>query len=144
MRTAQPDDPWRYDNRRGPLVPPTGSTDQSAILTEGFGIQLREFRLGHIRTYESKRGRETRLQVVNAEVSTLFGLLDAAGAGEEIRRLYQPQRAPDELSPEERASLPEPALRYIEKLEGELRELRARNDRTENRLRKVNWAKWTR
>ena len=109
-----------------------------------FGIPLREFHLGHIRTYESQRLRDQSLHVVNAEVSTLLDLLDSAGVGDEIRRRYQPLREPDELSPEERASLPERALEYIEKLEGELRELEARNDQAENRLRKSNWAKWTR
>jgi hypothetical protein len=82
--------------------------------------------------------------VVNAEVSTLLDLLESVGAGEEIRMCYQLLREPEELSPEERASLPERALKYIEKLEGELQELEARNHRTENRLRKANWAKWSR
>lgn len=109
-----------------------------------FGIPLREFHLGHIRTYESQRLREESLHVVNAEVSTLLDLLESAGVGDEIRSRYQPLREPDELSPEERASLPERALKYIEKLEGELRELEAESDRTETRLRRANWAKWTR
>jgi hypothetical protein len=39
---------------------------------EEFGIPLREFHLGHIRTYESQRLREEPLYVVNAEVSTLW------------------------------------------------------------------------
>jgi hypothetical protein len=111
---------------------------------EEFAIPLREFHLGHIRTYESQRIREESLQVVNTEVSTLLDLLDSAGVGDEIRRHYQPLREPDELSPEERASLPERARKYIEKLEGEVRELESTNDQTENRLRKANWARWTR
>ncbi len=123
-----------------PFLPP-GQQVNLQFWAEEFGIELREFHLGHIKTYESARVREAPLQVINAEVSTLLGLLDAVGAGGEIRRQYQPLAAPDELSPEERASLPEPALRYIEKLEGQLQELRARNDRTSNRLRKANWAK---
>jgi hypothetical protein len=111
---------------------------------EEFGIQLREFHMGHIKTYESLRLRIASREVVNAEVSTLLDLLESIGAREEIRRHYQPLREPDKLSPEERASLPERALQYIEKLEGELRELEAGNHRTENRLRKANWAKWSR
>lgn len=111
---------------------------------EEFGIELREFHMGHVKTYESERLCVASRDVVNAEVSTLLGLLESVGAGEEIRRYYQPLREPDELSPEERASLPERVLKYIEKLEGELEELEARNDRTEKRLRKANWAKWTR
>jgi hypothetical protein len=109
-----------------------------------FGIPLREFHMGHIKTYESERLRAESRHVVNAEVSTLLSLLEAAGVGEEIRRHYQPLRDPDELSQEERAALPEQALKYIEKLEGQLAELRAQNDRTANRLRKANWAKWSR
>jgi len=111
---------------------------------EEFGIQLREFHIGHTKTYENLRLRVASREDVNAEVSTLLDLLDSVGAGEEIRKLYHPLREPDELSSEERASLPEWALKYIEKLEGELRELEARNHQTENRLRKANWAKWSR
>jgi hypothetical protein len=111
---------------------------------EEFSIQLREFHIGHIKTYENLRLRVASREVVNAEVSTLLELLDSAGAGDEIRRFYQPLREPDELSLEERASLPERALKYIEKLEGKLRELEARNHHTQDRLRKANWAKWSR
>jgi len=111
---------------------------------EEFGIQLREFHMGHIKTYESLRLRVASREVVNAEVSTLLDLLDSVGTGVEIRGRYQPLREPDELSPEERASLPKRALEYIEKLEGEFRELEARNHQTEDRLRKANWAKWSR
>jgi hypothetical protein len=111
---------------------------------EEFGIQLREFHIGHVKTYENLRLRVASREVVNAEVSSLLGLLDSVGAGEEIRRFYQPLRKPDELSLEERASLPERALKYIEKLEGKLQELKARNHQTEDRLRKANWAKWSR
>jgi predicted nuclease with TOPRIM domain len=111
---------------------------------EKFGIQLREFHLGHIKTYEDLRLRLVSREVVNSEVSTLLDLLDSVGAGEEIRRRYQPLREPDELSPEERTSLPQRALKYIEKLEAQLRELEASNHRTKNRLRKANWANWSR
>ena len=109
-----------------------------------FGIQLREFHIGHIKTYENLRLPVVSCERVNAEVSTLLRLLDSVGVGEEIRRFYQPPREPDELSLEERASLSERALKYIEKLEHELQELKARNHRTEDRLRKANWAKWSR
>ena len=111
---------------------------------EEFGIQLREFHIGHIKTYENLRLRVVSRERVNAEVSTLLRLLDSVGVGEEIRRCYQPLREPDELSLEERASLPERALKYIEKLEHELRELEARHHQTQDRLRKANWAKWSR
>lgn len=111
---------------------------------EEFGIQLREFHMGHIKAYEGIRLRAASREVVNAEVLTLLDLLDSVGAGEEIRGLYQPLREPDELSSEERASLPERTLTYIEKLEDKLRELEAQNHQTENRLRKANWAKWSR
>ena len=109
-----------------------------------FGILLREIHMGHIKTYENLRLCVASRDVVNSEVSTLLDLLESVGAGGELRRRYQPLREPDVLSPEERASLPERALRYIEKLEDELQELEAQNGRTENRLRKTNWAKWSR
>ena len=109
-----------------------------------FGIQLREFHIGHIKTYEDLRLRTASRQVINAEVSTLLHLLESVGAGEEIRKHYKPLRQPDELSSEDRASLPERALKYIEKLEAKLEELEARSLRIEDRLRKANWAKWSR
>lgn len=108
-----------------------------------FGVPLREFHLGHIRTYEMQRLPVESRYVVNAEVSVLLRLLESVGLGEEIRRRYQPLRDPEELSAEERAALPERALKYIEKLEGELEELEAENHRTQDRLRKANWAKWS-
>lgn len=109
-----------------------------------FGIPLREFHLGHLRTYEMQRLTAVSREEVNAEVSVLLRLLESVGLGDEIRRRYQPLRDSDELSPEERAALPERAVKYIEKLEGELEELEARNYRTRDRLRKANWAKWSR
>ena len=126
-----------------PLLSPAQQINLQPWADE-FGILLREFHMGHIKTYEDLRLRVASREVVNAEVSNLLDLLESVGVGVEIRRRYQPLREPDELSPEERASLPERALKYIEKLEGELQELEARNDRTENRLRRANWAKWSR
>jgi hypothetical protein len=109
---------------------------------ESFVLKLRDFHIGHIKTYESERQCEASLQVVNSEVSTLLSLLDSAGVGSEIKDRYRPLREPDELSPEERAALPERVQKYIEKLETELREVTARSDRTANRLRKANWSRW--
>ena len=106
-----------------------------------FGIPLREFHLGHIKTYENQRLSAVSREQVNAEVSTLLGLIESVGVGEEIGARYQPLREPDDLTPEERAALPERALRYVEKLEGEVRDLVAGKLRVEDRLRKANWAR---
>jgi hypothetical protein len=95
-----------------PLLSPAEQTNLQ-FWAEEFGIPLREFHLGHIRTYQSQRLRAASREVVNAEVSTLLSLLDTVGAGDEIRRHYQPLRVPDELSAEERASLPERVLTYL-------------------------------
>jgi hypothetical protein len=109
---------------------------------ESFGLKLCEFHIGHIKTYESERQREASLQVVNAEVSTLLSLLDSAGVGGEIKERYRPLREPDELSPQERAALPEGVRKYIEKLESELQRTNTESGRTADRLRKANWARW--
>ena len=124
-----------------PLLSPAEQVSLN-VWAEEFGIKLREFHLGHIKTYEEQRLQVASREVVNAEVSVLLSLLDSVGAGDQIRRRYQPLRAPDELSANERASLPERALKYIEKLEHEIQELRARNYGIQNRLRKANWARW--
>jgi hypothetical protein len=55
------------------------------------------------------------------------------------RDSYEPLRAAEELSPEERAALPERVLHFIEKLEGEIEELETQNHRAQDRLRKANW-----
>lgn len=110
--------------------------------TESFGLKLREFHIGHIKTYESERQGEAPLQVVNSEVSTLLSLLDSAGVGGEIKGCYHPLQEPDELSPEDKAALPERVQKYIEKLEAELRNVTAKSDRAADRLRKANWARW--
>ena len=82
---------------------------------------------------------------MNAEVSVLLRLLESVGLGDDIRRRYEPLRDQEELSPAERAVLPERALKYIEKLEGEIEELEARNlPLLQDHLRKANWAKWSR
>ena len=107
-----------------------------------FGVKLGEFHLGHIKTYESERLREASLQMVNAEVSTLLSLLDSVEVGDEIRERYQPLREPDELSSEEKASLPERAHKYIEKLESELQSITDEKHRIGDRLRKANWVTW--
>jgi len=109
---------------------------------ESFGLKLCEFHIGHIKTYESERQREASLQVVNSEVSTLLSLLDSAGIAGEIKERYRPLREPDELSPEERAALPERVQKYIETLESELQKVAAESGRTVDRLRKANWARW--
>jgi hypothetical protein len=109
---------------------------------ESFGLQLCDFHIGHIKTYESERQGQASLQVINSEVSTLLSLLDSAGVGGEIKGCYRPLREPDELSPEERATLPERVQRYIEKLENELQKVVTESGRTSDRLRKANWAKW--
>ena len=71
----------------------------------------------------------------------MLRLLEFIGLEDEIWRRYEPLRDPAELSPEERAGLPERVLKYIEKLEDEIEELEARNYRTQDLLRKANWAK---
>jgi hypothetical protein len=109
---------------------------------ESFGLQLCDFHIGHIKTYESERQGQASLQVINSEVSTFLSLLDSAGVGGEIKGCYRPLREPDELSPEERATLPERVQRYIEKLENELQKVVTESGRTTDRLRKANWAKW--
>lgn len=126
-----------------PLLSPAEQVSLQYWAAE-FGIPLREFHLGHIRTYEMQRLETETLHTVNAEVSVLLRLLESIGLGDEIRRRYQPLREPDELSSEERAALPERALKYIEKLEGEIELLEALNHRSQDRLRKANWAKWSR
>jgi hypothetical protein len=126
-----------------PLLSPAQQINLQHWAAE-FGIMLREFHLGHIRTYENERLRTESRYLVNAEVSTLLNLLEFAGVGDEIRRPYELLRAAEELSPDERAAMPDRALHYIQKLEGKIEELETQNQRAQDHLRKANGAKWTR
>lgn len=121
------------------------SPDQQINLAhwaESFGLKLREFHIGHIKTYESERQDEADLHTINCEVGTLLILLHSISVGAEVRKSYQALREPDELSSEEKAALPDKVRKYIETLEGELRDLMVNNNRITNRLRKANWARW--
>lgn len=61
-----------------PFVSPTQRINLRPWAEE-FGIQLRQFHVGHIKTFKSLRLRLVSLDVVNSEVSTLLGLLDLVG-----------------------------------------------------------------
>lgn len=109
--------------------------------SEWFDIRLREFHLGHIRTYETDRLREVDRHTVNCEVSTLLGLVASIGVGDASLKGHRPLQDPDELTVEERAALPERVKNYLEMLENEIEGLTAKNGQVSDRLRKANWAR---
>jgi hypothetical protein len=102
-----------------------------------FGVTLREFHIGHIRTYESDRLREVDLHVVNAEVDSLLRLVESAGGGDLSLRKYRPLQESYVLTLEERKELPTRAQKFIEVLEREIERLTTENDRLMNMLRKT-------
>lgn len=113
---------------------------QRANLTqwsERFDIKLRDFHIGHIKTYEKERLREVNLHVVNAEVDSLLRLIESAGVGDVSLKKYRPLQESFLLNNEERAALPMRAQKYLEVLEREVQRLTAENERVINMLRKT-------
>jgi hypothetical protein len=109
-----------------------------------YRLKLREFQLGHIRTYETDRLREVNLHVVNTEVDSLLRLVEAAGVGDPSLRRYRPLQESYVLNSQERQALPMRAQKYLEVLERELQRLTSENERIMNMLRKSALTKWRR
>ena len=57
---------------------------------ETFGIPLKEFHIGHIRTYQSDRVKEVAARIVDMEVAALLMLLRELDLSDQIDRLYRP------------------------------------------------------
>jgi len=104
---------------------------------EKFGIKLREFHLGHIKTYENDRLREVDLNIVNAEVDSLLRLVESAGGGDISLKKYRPLQESYVLTFDERKTLPTRAQKFIEVLEREIQRLTSENERIMNMLRKA-------
>lgn len=100
-------------------------------------IMLREFHIGHIKTYENDRLREVNLHVVNTEVDSLLRLVESAGGGDVSLKKYHPLQESYVLTFDERKDLPTRAQKFIEVLEREIQRLTAENERIMNMLRKA-------
>jgi hypothetical protein len=100
-------------------------------------VTLREFHIGHIKTYENDRLREVDLHVVNAEVDSLLRLVESAGVGDLSLRKYRPLQESYVLTYDERSVLPARAQKFIEVLEREIQRLTTENDRIMKVLRKA-------
>jgi hypothetical protein len=111
---------------------------------EMFNIRLCDFQIAQIVTYQTERSLQADLHTVNCEVSIFLDLLQNLGLGEEIRGAYRPLLRPDELSTEEKDGLPERVQQYIQKLENRLSSLEYKNDKISSKLRKAQWARWSR
>ena len=109
-----------------------------------FNQPLQGLHSGHVCTYRRERSQEAPASVVDAEVDALRALLKQAGAGEEIERYYQQMTEQVTLTPEELNALPLRVLTYIRELEKKLADLESKHRGTEDRLRKANWANWSR
>ncbi|HZP06467.1 MAG TPA: hypothetical protein VFB43_16335 [Terracidiphilus sp.] len=108
---------------------------------ETFGVCLKDFHAGHIRTYQLERSQQVAGAQVDAEVDALLALLTELGLGQEIRLYYRSFADEGEITPAEFGTLPEAARLYIDKLKQKISELEAMNHRMENRIRKTNWGR---
>jgi hypothetical protein len=109
--------------------------------SERFAVALREFHLGHIKTYEADRLREVDLHIVNAEVDTLLRLIESAGVADLSLRKYRPLQESYILRIDEREALPNRAQKYLEVLEREIQRLTTENERIMKLLRKAALAR---
>lgn len=57
---------------------------------ETFGIPLKEFHVGHVRTYQIDRAQEVEARIVDMEVAALLMLLRELNLSAEIERFYRP------------------------------------------------------
>ena len=104
--------------------------------SEKFGVTLREFHIGHVKTYELDRLREVDLNVVNAEVDSLLRLVESAGGGDLSLRKYRrwnPMCSPSTKEKTYRCA----AQKFIEVLEREIQRLTIENERIMRLLRKA-------
>jgi hypothetical protein len=109
-----------------------------------FNQPLEGLHSGHVYTYRRERLQEVPASVVDAEIDALRALLKEAGEGEKIERYYQRMAEDVTLTAEELNALPPRVLTYIRELEKSLADLRLEHHGTEDRLRKANWANWSR
>jgi len=105
--------------------------------SERFTVKLRDFHIGHIRTYEKDRLREVDLNIVNAEVDSLLRLVESAGVGDLSLRKYRPLQESYVLTFDERKTLPPKAQKFIELLEREIQRLTTENERIIHMLRRT-------
>jgi len=105
--------------------------------SDRFPVKLRDFHIGHIRTYEKDRLREVDLNIVNAEVDSLLRLVESAGGGDLSLRKYRPLQESYVLTFDERKTLPPKAQKFIELLEREIQRLNSENERIINMLRRT-------
>jgi len=108
---------------------------------ETFGVCLKDFHAGHIRTFQLERSQQVTGAQVDAEVEALLALLGELGLGQEIRLYYRSFGDQDEITPAEFGAFPEAARIYIEKLRRKISELEAMSHRMENRIRRTNWGR---
>lgn len=109
-----------------------------------FNQPLAGLHIGHVHTYRTQRAREVDISIVNMEVEALRAMLKQAGTGEEIDRYYRPIEEAITLTPEELNGLSHRVRTYIFDLEKALDQLQSEHYTTKNRLRKANWANWSR
>jgi hypothetical protein len=108
---------------------------------ETFGIALKDFHAGHIRTYQVDRGEQVAASQVDAEVGALLALLAELGLDQEVQRYNHSLEDASEITTADFKSLPVTVQTYIEKLRKKISDLEAANYRMENRIRKINWGR---
>jgi hypothetical protein len=126
----------------------TSWPDHSRILLdrwiEFFNLPLEQLRMSHVEKYYAQRVQGVDHLQAMAEIAILRALLRAAGTGEEIHEAFLSPEEKLKLAPEELSALPERARAYIQHLEDRLRTSQFESSRTKDKLRKSNWANWSR
>jgi hypothetical protein len=105
------------------------------------GTRLQDLGIWHLQAYERERGEVATASEIDAEVDALLALLATIGLGDEVRLYYRPLCQEGQVTAAEIKALPEPVRRYIQKLQQEISDLRAGNERMNNHIRRTNWGR---
>ncbi len=107
---------------------------------ERFAVRLKDFHIGHIRTYQEERVREVTAFVVNLEVAALLALLREVNAGADIAGCYRPLKDSD-LTPDEMNCLPPRVQAYIHSLKRDISGLQMENDHLARQFKRTTWGR---
>ncbi len=104
-------------------------------------VHLQDLGFWHLQFYQRERGEVATASEIDAVVDALLALLAAIGLGGEVRLYYRPLCQEGQITAAEIKALPEAVRRCIQKLQQEISELGAGNERMKNQIRRTNWGR---
>lgn len=120
---------------------PDARREKLKFWTGKIDVRLQDLGIWDLHSYQRERGEVATSSEIDAEIDALLALLATVGLGDEIRLHYRPMCQDGEITAAEIRALPEHARRYIQKLQREISELGAGNERMKNQIRRTNWGR---